>query len=103
MSSIRQATHNTRRPSWKIALAVGALAAMVAGTVPAAALDRQAPDPANDNAANWRAVGGRSAGAFVYDSAAAPHRSGPYASAHASAQADRPAAATPHKDFQMYK
>src|SRR6202035_927095 len=94
-SIIGQAPRNTRKASWKIVLAVGALAAMVAGTVPAAALDQQATDPANDNIANWRA-GGPLTGGAAYDRAAAPHRSGPYA----SARSDRPAAATAPKDFQ---
>jgi hypothetical protein len=98
-SIIRQATRNTRKPSCKIVLAVGAFAAMVAGTMAAAAQGQQAGDVQRDDATNWRAIGGRSQGAYAYDSAPAPHRSSPYA----SARSDRPAAAAPHRDFQMYK
>jgi hypothetical protein len=98
-SIIGQAARNTHKASWKIALVAGALAAMVAGTLPAAALDRQTTDVQGDNATNWRAA--RSLpGGYAYESAAAPHRSGAYA----SARSDQPSVATPpHKGFQDYK
>ena len=98
-SIIGQATRNMHKAPWKIALVAGALAAMVAGTMPAAALDHQTTDVQGDNATNWRAARS-AAGGYAYDGAAAPHRSGPYA----SARSDQPAAAAkPHRDFQDYK
>jgi hypothetical protein len=92
---IRQTSRNTHKATWKIALVVGALAATMAGAMPAMAADPQSTDAANDNAANWR-MGGPSAHA----EAPAPHRSGAYA----SARPDQPtAAARPIKGFQDYK
>jgi hypothetical protein len=94
-SLIAETTGKTRKASWKMALVAGALAATMAGAMPAAAMDQQATDAAKDNSANWQ-----SSAADAYAQAPAPHRSGPYA----SARPDRPAAvARPHKNFQDYK
>jgi hypothetical protein len=97
---------------WTVALAAGALAAMMAGATPAAAQDPQATGAEIDNALSHHAAA-PSAGVPMYPSgayAAAPrrhrsrsstHGSDAYASAHANAQ---PAPSTPpHKDFQDYK
>jgi hypothetical protein len=94
-SIIGQTSPHTRKASWKIALAVGAFAAVMVGAMPAMAVDPQSTDAANDNAANWRADA-----PAAYAQAPAPHRSGAYA----SARPDQPTvAAQPHKGFQDYK
>lgn len=94
-SSIADAIRNTHKVSGKIALVAGALAIVAGGALPAVAVDRQASEAQLDDAGNRQA-----AGAYAYDFAPAPHRSGPYA----SARSDQPATpARPHKDFQDYK
>ena len=99
---------------WTIALAAGALAAVVAAATPAAAWDPQATAAEIDNSLNYHAAASYD-GAPMYRSgayAAAPRRhradssastrgAGPYASAHTSEQSTTPP--PPHKAFQDYK
>jgi hypothetical protein len=103
---------NTRATRWTLALAAGAVAAMMAAATPAAAQDPQATPAQIDNSLSYE-VAAPSAGSATYPAgayAAAPRRhrsgsstrgSGAYASAHTNAQPAPPT--PPHKDFQDYK
>jgi hypothetical protein len=95
---IAESTRSTHRAPWRIALAAFALSTIVAGAMPAVAMDPQATPAQIDDALNH----GQAAGPYAqgaYDYAPAPHRAGPYA----SARSHQPAAPARHKDFQDYK
>jgi hypothetical protein len=95
-----QATRSPHKGYWMIALMVGALVAVTASAVPAAAADQQATSAQMDDVAN-RQVTSPATGAYAYSYAKPRHRSGP---PHASAQPEQPTVSAPaRKGFQDYK